>query len=749
MQNRDSNTRHQPTIKKSYPVLNLACASCASSSQELLKNQDGVVSAAVNYANAMVNLEYNPALTDPLKLKTALQSVGYDLMIDESEEAKESMDQLQHQKYKSQKYKTFGAIAISIPLVVLSMVPSLMRMAYSNYIMWALSTIVVIWFGNQFFIGAYRQLKHRSANMDTLVALSTGVAYLFSVFNTLFPDYWHQKGLHAHVYFETTAVVIAFILFGKLLEEKAKGNTSSALKKLIGLQSKTVTLIREDGTQIEMAIGTIKAGDVLLVKPGEKIAVDGMVINGSSFVDESMITGEPIPVEKSRGNNVFAGTINQKGSLQFRAEKVGGDTLLSQIIKMVQEAQGSKAPVQKLADKIAAVFVPVVIGIALLSFIVWNSCGGENGFTHGLLALVTVLVIACPCALGLATPTAIMVGIGKGAENGILIRDAESLEIAKKVNAIVLDKTGTITEGKPAVTGIKWLEEREENRSILYTIEKSSEHPLAESIVNYLEDYSSSFIDEIIIENNSGKGIQGIYGDKRFYVGNENLLKEKNIIPDDSIQNWVNEKLSGANTIVYFFDDTRLLSVISIADKIKDTSAEAIKALRDRGIEVYMLTGDNEQTAKVIAQQVNIDYYRSNSLPAQKSAFIKELQQQGKIVAMVGDGINDSSALAQADLSIAMGRGSDIAIDVAKMTLISNDLDKIVKAINLSKQTVSTINQNLFWAFIYNIIGIPIAAGILFPLNGFLLNPMVAGAAMALSSVSVVTNSLLLKIKTI
>jgi len=735
------------TVKKSYPVLNMTCASCASSSQEILKMQTGVISASVNYANGVANLEYVPTITEPQKLKAALQSVGYDLMIDESEEAKDSLEEIHNQNFKALKRKTIGAVAISIPLVILAMTPALMNIPYANYIMWALATPVVLWFGKQFFIGAYKQTLHRSANMDTLVALSTGVAYLFSVFNTLFPQYWHNKGLHAHVYFETAAVVIAFILLGKLLEEKAKGNTSSALKKLIGLQPKTVTVIHEGGHQMEMPIAGIKVGDSILVKPGEKIAVDGIVINGNSFVDESMISGEPIPVEKTNESKVFAGTINQKGSFQFKAEKVGGDTLLSQIIKMVQDAQGSKAPVQKLVDKIAGIFVPIVIGLALLSLLMWVILGGENGFTQGLLAMVTVLVIACPCALGLATPTAIMVGVGKGAEQGILIKDAESLELAKNINVIVLDKTGTITEGKPTVSEFKWFEpETPEIESILYSIEKSSEHPLAEAIVNHLGS-KSKFIDTISIENRSGHGILGVYQNRKYFIGNENLMIENNISISTTAKNWFNEELEKANTVVLFSDESKVLAAIAISDKIKDTSVEAVKQLRESGIDVYMLTGDNEQTAKAIAGQVGIGHYKAGVLPAQKLEFIKQLQEQGKIVAMVGDGINDSSALAQADVSIAMGKGSDIAMDVAKMTIISSDLVKIPKAIKLSKQTVATIKQNLFWAFIYNIIGIPIAAGILFPINGFLLNPMIAGAAMALSSVSVVSNSLLLKLK--
>lgn len=640
-----------------------------------------------------------------------------------------------------------GAVAISIPLLIIAMTPGLMDMPYANYIMWALATPVVVWFGKQFFIGAYKQTLHRSANMDTLVALSTGVAYLFSVFNTLFPEYWHSKGLHAHVYFETSAVVIAFILLGKLLEEKAKGNTSSALKKLIGLQPKTVTVVQVDGQQMEMSIAGLQVGDVMLVKPGEKIAVDGVVVTGSSFVDESMISGEPIPVEKANNSKVFAGTINQKGSFQFRAEKVGSDTLLSQIIKMVQDAQGSKAPVQKLVDKIAGIFVPVVIGVALISLLIWIIFGGENGFTQGLLAMVTVLVIACPCALGLATPTAIMVGVGKGAGQGILIKDAESLELSKNIDVIVLDKTGTITEGKPTVAASKWFEpETSETANILYSIEKSSEHPLADAIVRYMAG-NVSFIDTINIENKSGQGIFGVFQNKKYYVGNLSLINENAVGITDEVNAWVNEKLGEANTVVLFSDEVKVLAAMAISDKIKDSSVDAIRQLRENGIDVYMLTGDNEQTAKAIARQVGIDHYKAGVLPAQKSDFVKELQAAGKVVAMVGDGINDSSALAQADVSIAMGKGSDIAMDVAKMTIISSDLLKIVSAIRLSKQTVATIKQNLFWAFIYNVIGIPIAAGILYPFTGFLLNPMIAGAAMALSSVSVVSNSLRLKLK--
>ncbi len=735
------------SLKKDYPVLNMSCASCANSSQEILRMQAGILSASVNYANGIANIEYIPTITNAQKLKAALQSVGYDLMIDESKVAKDSLEEIHTRNFKKLKQRTISAVALSIPLVIIAMTPVLMRLPYANYIMWALATPVVIWFGKQFFIGAYKQTLHRSANMDTLVALSTGVAYLFSVFNTLFPEYWHSKGLHAHVYFETSAVVIAFILLGKLLEEKAKGNTSSALKKLIGLQPKTVTVMQADGGQMEMAIAGLQVGDVLLVKPGEKIAVDGVVVSGTSFVDESMISGEPVAVEKSTDSKVFAGTINQKGSFRFKAQKVGSDTLLSHIIKMVQEAQGSKAPVQKLVDKIAGIFVPVVMGAALLSLVVWIVFGGENGFTQGLLAMVTVLVIACPCALGLATPTAIMVGVGKGAEQGVLIKDAESLELSKNIDVIILDKTGTITEGKPTITDFKWFEpETNEIANILYSIEKSSEHPLADAIVQHMGK-NVAFIDAISIENKSGQGIQGVYQNKKYFAGNVSLINENAVSINADVNAWVNEKLEKANTVVLFSDETKVLAAMAISDKIKESSVAAIKQLRKNGIDVYMLTGDNEQTAKAIALQVGIEHYKAGVLPAQKSDFVKALQATGKVVAMVGDGINDSTALAQANVSIAMGNGSDIAMDVAKMTIISSDLLKIVSAIKLSKQTVATIKQNLFWAFIYNVIGIPIAAGILYPFTGFLLNPMIAGAAMALSSVSVVSNSLRLKRK--
>ena len=729
------------TIKKTIPVLQMTCASCAISTESIVKFLPGVVSSQVNYATATLTVEYIPSLVTVNQMRQAVQSIGYDLFIEEGNENSETLEELHQKKYNLLKKKTIGAVFLTLPLVIIAMF--FMDIPYANYIMWVLSTPVILGFGKDFFINAWKQTKHGSANMDTLVALSTGVAYIFSVFNTLFPDYWHSKGLHAHVYFESAAVVIAFILLGKLLEENAKGNTSSAIKKLIGLQPKTVNVIDAEQNQIALPIEQVEVGMTIIVKPGDKVAVDGIVTQGSSFVDESMLSGEPLAVKKEVNDKVFSGTINQKGSFQFKAEKIGSDTMLAQIIKMVQEAQGSKAPVQKLVDKIAGIFVPIVIGIAILSLISWVILGGENGFTQGILALVTVLVIACPCALGLATPTAIMVGVGKGAEQGILIKDAESLELAKKVDAIILDKTGTITYGKPTVTNSKWLDENDILKQILLSIEKQSEHPLAEAVVNYLKDINTVHIHHI--ESLTGKGVRANYKDINYLVGNQKLLTENQILIDNSLKEQADKWLHEAKTVIWFADDKKALAVLAIADEIKETSIEAIKELQKMGIEVHMLTGDNYNTAKAIAEKTGISSFKGEVLPKDKADFVKELQAKGKIVAMVGDGINDSTALAQANVSIAMGKGSDIAIDVAKMTIISSDLMKISTAIKLSKSTVNTIKQNLFWAFIYNVVGIPIAAGILYPINGFLLNPMIAGAAMALSSISVVGNSLRLK----
>ncbi|MDV3585391.1 copper-translocating P-type ATPase [Elizabethkingia anophelis] len=731
------------TTKATYPVLGMTCASCAGSAENIVKNESGVVNASVNFATGNLSVEYLPNMTNTIQLQKAVLSGGYDLLIEDESTQHETLEAIHNRKFKLLKKKTLWAVLLSIPVVIIGMF--FMEIPYANPIMWLFSTPVVLWLGKDFFVNAWKQAKHKSANMDTLVALSTGIAYIFSVFNMLFADFWHQRGLHAHVYFEAASVIIAFILLGKLLEEKAKGNTSSAIKKLMGLQPKNVIVIQEDGTERQMAIEEVEVGNIIMVKPGEKIAVDGIVTSGNSYLDESMLSGEPIPVLKKENEKVFAGTINQKGSFQFKAVKVGKETMLAQIIKMVQDAQGSKAPVQKLVDKIAGIFVPTVISIAILTFILWLVWGGQNAVVQGLLAAITVLVIACPCALGLATPTAIMVGVGKGAENGILIKDAESLELAKKINTVVLDKTGTITEGKPQVTGIKWYNNDYTAKNILLSIEKQSEHPLADAVVKHLNEAATTPLS--MFESITGKGAKADHNNETYLVGNKKFLTENNIIITKDLLKQADEWSKQSKTVIWFSNSKLALSVLAISDKIKETSVQAIKEMQDRGIELYMLTGDNEATARSIAEQTGIKHYKAEVMPQDKANFVKELQQEGKIVAMVGDGINDSTALATADVSIAMGKGSDIAMDVAKMTIISSDLTKIPQAIKLSRQTVATIKQNLFWAFIYNLIGLPIAAGILYPVNGFLLNPMIAGAAMALSSVSVVSNSLRLKWK--
>jgi Cu2+-exporting ATPase len=737
-------TKNGKWVRETYPVLEMTCAACAVSVESMLKATKGVKEAAVNFANQTASVEYDEEQTRPVDLQNSVRSIGYDLVVDvENPQAVQEAAQQQH--YESIKQRTIWSFILAMPVVIIGMF--YIDWSYGPYVSMLLSAPVVFHFGRNFFVTSWKQAKRGRANMDTLVALSTGIAFLFSTFNTFFPAFWHARGFEAHVYFEAATLIVAFISLGKLLEEKAKSKTSSAIKKLIGLQPKTVRII-DNGVEQEIPVASVQVGHIVLVRPGEKIPVDGVVTNGSSYVNESMITGEPIPVEKFTGDKVFAGTVNQKGSFQFEALKVGSDTTLAQIIKMVQQAQGSKAPVQKIVDKVAGIFVPVVLGISILTFLTWIIFGGDNSFTHGLLTSVAVLVIACPCALGLATPTAIMVGIGKGAENNILIKDAESLELAHKVNAVILDKTGTITEGNPVVTDLVWHVDAERDhhlKEILFTLESQSEHPLAEAVVNKLKEQTIKGIASDSFESITGRGVHGIFAGERYLAGNKKLLAENGIKLPASTETLSSRLQSEAKTVVYFTNRETVLATIGIADRIKSTSKAAIQSLQSKGIEVYMLTGDNEQTAKAVASQVGLRYYRAEVLPSQKAEFIKELQTAGKVVAMVGDGINDAHALAQADVSIAMGKGSDIAMDVAKMTLITSDLQSIPKALTLSRKTVMGIRQNLFWAFIYNVIGIPIAAGILYPLNGFLLNPMIAGAAMALSSVSVVANSLRLR----
>ena len=731
-------------IKNTYPVLSMSCASCAAHVDKTLNALPGVYQATVNYATAVAQVEYNPEVCSDATLQSAVQDAGYDLLIDTGEDVADKAEEIRLTRYRKIKRRTVAALLLSLPIMVISMFFE--DISSLKYVLWILATPVVFGLGREFYINAWRQLKHGTSNMDTLVAVSTGIAYTFSVFNLLFPIFWLSRGIEPHIYFEAASVIIAFILLGRLLEERAKQNTSTAIKKLIGLQPKTVTII-VDSDERTVPITAVQKGDTILVKPGERIAVDGMVVTGESYVDESMLNGELVPLHKQSGEKVFAGTINQKGTFRFIADKIGSDTMLAQIIRMVQDAQGSKAPVQKLVDRIARFFVPAIISISIIAFVAWIFLAPTNGFTNGWLAMVTVLIIACPCALGLATPTAIMVGIGKGAEKGILIKDAQSLEIAQKIDTIILDKTGTITAGHPVVVESLWENGFEHSKKILYSLEKLSEHPLSDAVVNTLQNEKEISIDKF--ENVPGKGVKGIVGSQTYYAGNLSLLNDNHITIASHLQELANKWTQEAKTLVWFADSTQAIAAIALTDEIKQTSAQAISQLQEMGVEVYMLTGDNAISAQAISRKVGINHYKAGVLPNEKAQFIKELQANGKKVGMVGDGINDSAALAQADLSIAMGQGSDIAVDTAMATILSSDLLKIPETIRLSQLTIKTIYQNLFWAFIYNLISIPIAAGIFYSVNGFLLNPMWASAAMAFSSVSVVLNSLRLKRKRI
>lgn len=729
--------------KDTYPITGMSCASCAARVSKVLNNQHGVYEARVNYASATAQVIYNPEECSSETLKAAVQDAGYDLLINTSP-TEESVEEEHKKLYDNLKKQTWGAVILAIPIMLLSML--FMDTPSVKYIVWLLATVVVFVFGRRFYASAWRQLRHGTCNMDTLVAISTGIAYLFSVFNLLFPSFWTSRGIEAHIYFESASVIIAFILLGRTLEERAKQKTSEAIRKLAGLQPKTVTILTDNGEKV-IPIEQARAGNIIIVHPGERIAADGTVTDGESYVDESTLTGEPIPAFKQAGEKVYAGTMNQKGAFRFKANKTGQDTMLSQIIRMVQDAQGSKAPVQKLVDKVAGIFVPVIIGLSVIVLILWLLLAPGTGLVHGILAMVTVLIIACPCALGLATPTALIVGIGKGAEYGILIKDATSLETARQIDTIVLDKTGTITEGHPTVTDEYWTTGQSLHRDVLYSLERLSEHPLAEAISKALEKEKPVGITHFT--NIPGKGVKGTAGNETYYAGNLNLLRENNVYVEDALLKKAEEWLKDAKTVIWFADSMKAEGIIAITDKIKDSSIQAIQSLHKMGITLHMLTGDNAASAMATANAAGIRHYQSGMLPQDKALIVKRLQEEGHKVAMVGDGINDSAALAQADLSIAMGKGSDIAMDTAMVTILSSDLTKIPEAIRLSQLTIRTIHQNLFWAFVYNIIAIPVAAGIFYPINGFLLNPMIGGAAMAFSSVSVVTNSLRLKRKRI
>lgn len=780
------------TIFKTFPVTGMTCANCSAAVEKLLNRQEGVAKASVNLADATAGIEFDPNIVSPERIKAAVQDLGYDMIVED--EAEELAEELRKRSLKRSAINLSGAWIVSAIIMILPMIYSHETsgdMAISqevsshssqiNYIVMLLTIPVMSIFGRRFYINAWKQARHLSANMDTLVAVSTSIAFIYSAFTTIYPHFWVERGIRPDVYFDATAMILSFIMLGKYLEERAKGSTAGAIRKLMGLSPKTALVERPGGAsmgeaggdpvEMHLPIKEIKKGDIIIVRPGEKIATDGVVISGSSFVDESMITGEPLPVEKWEGSEVFAGTVNDKGSLKFRATKVGSETLLAEIIDMVRRAQGSKAPVQKTADRIASIFVPLIISISIVTFALWALLGGEDGLTRGLLAAVSVLVIACPCALGLATPTALMVGIGKGASRHILIKDATALELMTNVSAVVLDKTGTLTEGKPRVNEWIWVErESDLLYGVLNKLEKSSEHPLAEAITAGISAKRAKlFLPPFEIKDfrsMTGEGIEGYANGVRYWVANREyaltqLISNKDVEEVEYLTELMKraDSAEGRGETVVFFgcgsrakgglseeseesDTSRIIAAITITDTIKEGAARAVEQLSRQGREVHLLTGDNQRAAAAVADRTGIRNIKAQVKPGEKEQYINNLKAKGHTVAMVGDGINDSQALAAADVSIAMGRGTDIAMGVSMVTLMTSDLELLPEAFDLSRKTKRLIRENLFWAFIYNLIGIPIAAGVLYPFTGWMLSPMVAAAAMAFSSVSVVLNSL-------
>ena len=735
-------------MKCVLPVLEMSCTVCAGTVESVVKNLQGVKSATVNFAAESLVVEYDPDTITLENIRAAVQAAGYDLVISDShiEAQREAADKRRYQKLRR---RITVAWACALPLIVLSMF--FISLPGIKWVLLALTLPILLYSGAPFYVRAYKTLRQgKAATMDTLVAMSTAMSFLLSLFTTLFPQYWEQYGIEAHVYYEAAGMIVAFVLTGKFLEERTRRRASSALKSLIGLQPQTAMKIGENGVQ-EVDITTLKAGDKLYVRSGEKVPVDGIVADGTSYVDESMINGEPIPAVKTTGDKVLAGTINQNGALTLEAQAVGSGTLLAQIIRRVQEAQGSKAPVQHVVDRVSAYFVPTVIGIAVLTFLCWYLLydpssahgNGVGGLAYAALTALSVLVVACPCALGLATPIALTAGIGRAAREHILIKDAVALEKMGKVDCVVLDKTGTITQGSPAVTDMIWLcPESERLVSLLVSAEAKSAHPLAQAVVRHFAGRNIPETPLDTFTNVTGKGIEVAYKDKHYRIGNRSFAGISEL-PEDTekeITRWRSE----GRSVIYYGDTHTLFAVISIADPIKENSAAAIRELQKQGIEVCMLTGDDTLTAQATAAHAGIARLRAEALPQDKEDFVRSLQEQGRTVAMVGDGINDSQALACADVSVAMGHGSDIAMEVAMITLMTSDLSLLARTIRLSRRTMRIVHENLFWAFIYNIICIPIAAGILllFSDKGMLLTPMWASAAMAFSSISVVLNSL-------
>ncbi len=722
-----------------FPIAGMSCAACAAHVQQALRRMEGVAAADVNYADSMVHVAFDESVVSPAALQKAVRQAGYDLLYDTAENRVEEM---QDREYRRLKNETCAAFALTVPLNVLCFVP----FQGSSWCMWLLSTAVVFWLGRRFYSNACRLAVHGSCNMDTLVALSTAIAYFFSLWNLVWPEFWLSHGIVPHLYFEAAGGIIAFILLGRLLEMRARLKAGTAIRHLMGLQPKTATLVVA-GMERVVEIGQIHQGQTISVHPGERIAFDGRITEGTTYVDESMLSGEPTAVAKQPGDAVYAGTLNRHGAFKMVVGKDSSDTVLSQIVRLVQEAQGSKPPVQRMVDKVAAVFVPVVMLIAVFSFFAWLFLSPSEGLVRGLLALATVLIIACPCALGLATPTALMAGIGKGAESGILIKDATVLEKACKVDAIVLDKTGTLTEGRPKVTDEYWTAHGRVSCPVFAAMERQSRHPLAVAVADYLTAVSgASEVTFDHIHELHGRGVVAVCKTGgTYYAGNGSLMDEQGITVPKDLKSRALSWESSARTVLYFSDATEVSGILALSDSLKPESSAAVREWKRMGIDAFMLTGDNGVAAKATADALGIVNYKAGVLPKDKAGFVSALQRKGFTVAMVGDGINDSAALAQADLSIAMGQGSDIAMDAAMMTLLTGNLMKVGEAIRLSRLTVKTIRQNLFWAFIYNLTAIPIAAGVLYPVCGFLLNPLIGGAAMAFSSVSVVANSLLLK----